>query len=336
MTRQRDLKALIRQRMAATGEPYTLARTRLLAAQVTPVEPESTDPERDAEAGPRTLEVAVLKVLDRTARVRELGADHEITLRTSDLDRLVPGEIATVDLSKEWRHRGVPYASGKVTGRRLDVARLGLVPIALHLEGHEKLHKLLGDDYDLDAETQAYFRRSFAEAVPVYRMDDVAYVHPDDAHDPDDLDAYEEDDVVTAAVALRESGDRPGATWLLMEALATEPRFLDAHAHLGNWALDHFAERALAHYAVGVALGDVAIGADFRGLLPWGIVENRAYLRCLHGYALALWKLGRFDHAAEAMRRLLRINPTDNQGARFCLPEIERRIEYVDVPDDRV
>ncbi len=54
-------------------------------------------------------------------------------------------------------------------------------------------------------------------------------------------------------------------------------------------------------------------------MLPWGIIDNRPYLRCLHGYGLSLWQLGRIEEAAKVFERLLWLNPTDNQGVRFLV-----------------
>ena len=85
----------------------------------------------------------------------------------------------------------------------------------------------------------------------------------------------------------------------------------------GDWHTDP--EQALAHYNMGVLIAHHSLGDDFTGLLEWGSIENRAYLRCVHGRGLCLWRLGDFEGAVETFLHLLWINPTDNQGARFCL-----------------
>ena len=53
------------------------------------------------------------------------------------------------------------------------------------------------------------------------------------------------------------------------------------------------------------------------GLLP------RPFLRCLHGYGLCLWRLNRRDEAAAVFTRMLWLNPTDNQGMRFLVRQLE-------------
>ena len=49
---------------------------------------------------------------------------------------------------------------------------------------------------------------------------------------------------------------------------------------------------------------------------------NRPFLRCLHGYGLCLWRLDRRDEAAAVFRRMLWLNPADNQGARFLAGQL--------------
>lgn len=332
MTKQRDLKTLIRQRMAATGEPYTLARGRVLAQRGAVAEAPAVDvpqlepvlPEAPVGSGPRRVQAAVLKAMTTNARVRILGDEREVTLRSDVAYRLVPGHVLDVELEREWQHRGAAYASGRVLDARLDVRRLGLLPIPLHARGTERRTPLLAKDSHLDAGTKAYFREWFGPEIPVFAMDEVAYVHPEDTRE----DRYDDEDVVSVAVALRSGGDVDGARRMLMDAVATELRFLDAHAHLGNLEFDRDPKTALRHYEVGVAIGDLSVGPEFRGILPWSILENRAYLRCLHGQGLALWKLGRLGDAESVMRRMLRLNPNDNQGARICLSDLRRGQSY--------
>lgn len=45
----------------------------------------------------------------------------------------------------------------------------------------------------------------------------------------------------------------------------------------------------------------------------------RPYMRARHGLALTLWKLGERTSAIAHLQGLLRLNPHDNQGARYSL-----------------
>jgi hypothetical protein len=71
-----------------------------------------------------------------------------------------------------------------------------------------------------------------------------------------------------------------------------------------------------------VRIGQLSLPEGFDGLLPWGRIDNRPFLRCLHGYGLCLWRLGRSDQAAAVFERMLWLNPVDNQGVRGLLPAV--------------
>jgi tetratricopeptide (TPR) repeat protein len=58
------------------------------------------------------------------------------------------------------------------------------------------------------------------------------------------------------------------------------------------------------------------------GVLPWGWIDNRPWLRFLNGYGLCLWRLGNFKEAEHVFDRVLWLNPTDNQGVRFNIEAV--------------
>jgi tetratricopeptide (TPR) repeat protein len=43
----------------------------------------------------------------------------------------------------------------------------------------------------------------------------------------------------------------------------------------------------------------------------------------MHGYGLALWRLGRFKEAELIFERMLWLNPSDNQGVRFKIDDVK-------------
>lgn len=77
-------------------------------------------------------------------------------------------------------------------------------------------------------------------------------------------------------------------------------------------------------------IAELSFPTDFNGVLKWGFIDNRPYLRCLQGYGLSLWRLGNFKEARYIFNRLLWLNPTDNKGIRFIIPEVEAGIEWRD------
>lgn len=64
--------------------------------------------------------------------------------------------------------------------------------------------------------------------------------------------------------------------------------------------------------------------------MPWECIDNRPFLRCLNGYGLCLWRLHRFAEAEPVFDRMLRLNPTDNQGVRFLLAEVQSKKAWQD------
>lgn len=324
MTEKKDLKTIIRERMAKTSESYTTARlhvlreqrrwlprpmTRFIAAHE--AQASSAEPWNDADSTAKAdlsepLEAAVLKVNQLSARVRLLSTGEKITFRASGFWEIVPGQIVTLTPKKRWTNRGFAYASGVVTDARIDVPALGLVPLRLKDKGmmspgeigepehHPPLKKLWSQ---------------ISKPRTAYEMDQVL-----PGSDPDDFDS----DPIIGASERNQIGDGAGAKKALMDLLAQDLRCLDAHAHLGNFILDRNPKQALLHYEVGVRIGEQALGAGFTALLPWGHIDNRPFLRCLHGYGLALWRLRRIKEAEMVFERMLWLNPNDNQGARFC------------------
>jgi tetratricopeptide (TPR) repeat protein len=145
-------------------------------------------------------------------------------------------------------------------------------------------------------------------------------------NDPEDFDS----DPILEANELKDAGDTAGAQDILAKMLEADMRSLDAHAHLGNMVFRTSPRWALSHYEVGVRIGELSLGADFDGVLAWGLIDNRPFLRCMQGYGLCLWRLERWEEAERVFERMLWMNPSDNQGIRGLLPDIRARGAWVD------
>ena len=121
---------------------------------------------------------------------------------------------------------------------------------------------------------------------------------------------------------LADAGDHEGARKLVMEVLCADLRCIDAHAHLGNLEFDRSPGRAMAHYEVGVRIAELSLPPGFDGVIVWGRIYNRPFLRCLQGYGLCLWRLGKPAEAQRVFERILSLNPNDNQGVRSCWDDV--------------
>lgn len=269
----------------------------------------ATEEDLDLEA---PVDLIVLNVKERVARCRIPGTERLLTVRSADVWKVAPGAVVTVRPQKQWSDAGHPYLSGELIRSRIDVGALGLVPLELRHEGiWDPAEEYWGEE---------------GKPLPDYALPIIArgprglfemeQVIP--GEDPDDPD----EDPITRSVDLMNAGARVEAQRILMEMLEADLRCLDAHAHLGNLRFDYHPEEALVHYEMGKAIGELSLGADFDGVLDWGLVDNRPFLRCLQGYGLCLWRLGRFWEAETLFERMLWLNPGDNQGIRFLIEAV--------------
>jgi hypothetical protein len=258
------------------------------------------------------LELIVLSVKQKAARCRLLGSAHTVTLRAGRLWDVVPGEIASVLPRKQWSYARNPYLSGEIESTRLDVQALGLVPLRLEERG---LWDPAKHYWGEKGEPIEHWARPIVAwgSRPEFEMEQV--LPGADADDPFSDPIIESND-------RKDSGDIEGANKILMDLCQADLRCLDAHAHLGNIAFDHWPEIAIRHYEVGFRIGELSFGESFDGLLPWGLIDNRPFLRCVNGFGLCLWRLSRFEEAERIFNRMLWLNPSDNQGVRFLLEDV--------------
>ncbi len=270
------------------------------------------------------VELVALSVKERAARCRLLGSDRIITLRASRLWDVVPGEIVTVNPRKQWRYAGHPYLSGEIESSRLDVAALGFVVLGLEEMGmwDPKEHYWGEEDDAIEEWAKPIIARG---PRPEFEMEQVL-----PGEDPDDPFA----DPITQSNDLKDAGDRLGAEKILMELCQSDLRCLDAHSHLGNIVYDRRPKDAIRHYEVGLRIGEMSLGDDFDGVLLWGHIDNRPFLRCMHGYGLCLWRLERFDEAERVFDRMLWLNPSDNQGVRFVIDDVRAKRAWEECQDE--
>jgi len=156
---------------------------------------------------------------------------------------------------------------------------------------------------------------------PMFEMEQVL-----PGEDPDDPF----NDPIMRSNDLKNAGRPTEAIRMLMELCQADLRCLDAHSHLGNYFFTHLPRDAIRHYEFGLRIGEFSLGDDFIGVLPWGCIDNRPFLRCMHGYGLCLWRFGRFDEAAHIFEKMLWLNPSDNQGVRFLIDEVKAKTTWED------
>jgi len=271
----------------------------------------------------KPVDLIVLAVKERAARCRLPDSGRSITLRAGSLHRVVPGQIATVEPKKHWRHNGHPYLSGKIASTRIDTAALGVTPLELNEFGDwDPANEYWGEEaHPIDDWAKPIIARG---PRPMFEMEQVL-----PGSDPEDHDS----DPIGEANELEHMGDSARAQEILSKTLEADLRCLDAHAHLGTMLFRYSPHSALSHYEVGVRIGELSLGDDFDGVLAWGLIDNRPFLRCMQGYGLCLWRLERWEEAEHVFDRMLWMNPSDNQGIRLLLPDVRAREAWVDEDD---
>ncbi len=277
-------------------------------------------------SGVENIDLVALGVKRTGIRCRILETGEAVTLRPgSGIRSEAEAHILTVRTSKAWTYGKTVYLSGRIVGMRLDIPALGLVPLKLLDESlWDPKEEYWGEKGEPIMDC---FKPIIAAGPrPSFEMEQVLPgMHVDD---PDS-------DPIGRAVDLYEAGDVEGSARVLHECLEQDLRVLDAHAHLGNWAFNAgkrtlVVGRAQKNYEAGVAIGELSLGPAFNGVLRWGQIDNRPFLRCLHGLGLCRWVLGDMQGARAVFERMLWLNPGDNQGARFCLAEVVTGTKFED------
>lgn len=108
------------------------------------------------------------------------------------------------------------------------------------------------------------------------------------------------------------------------------PQCIDALVHMGtmSFATPDMERSSFNCYTGAIHIAEQSLPFDETSQFPWEYLNNRPYLRALHGLACWYWKQGDFDAAAVPARKILRLNPRDNQGARFVLEAVRNKEIY--------
>lgn len=301
----------LRQESKKVSGPKAVGKTKSKTKATAKVEMKA-EGKRDG----KEVELAVLAVGAREMNCRVLEDRLEVGVRTEGMKGIVPGEIVKVVPEKRWVYGGQENLAGKVTVSRIDARALGLEPLKLRSEGK-------WDPREMDWGEEGLSVEEWTKMLPVnargkrarYEMEQVV----------PGADFAEEVDPIMEANELKDAGEVKAARKVLMELCRQDLRCLDAHAHLGNLVFEREPRVAVKHYEVGVRIGELSLGEGFDGVLPWILIDNRPFLRCMHGYGIALWKLKRFKEAEEVFRRMLLLNPLDNQGVRFLIDDVMKK-----------
>ncbi|PZU84885.1 MAG: hypothetical protein DI528_13290 [Shinella sp.] len=129
---------------------------------------------------------------------------------------------------------------------------------------------------------------------------------------------------------------------LARKALSSDLNAIDAYNILGIDA-ETLAERiALFREAVRIGERLFAPVFDDGDMAWWGFLGTRPWMRAQHNLGLALMEAGDREEAMNVFKRLLKLNPNDNQGIRMLLLQLSAesgdygqcKILFADYPED--
>jgi len=115
------------------------------------------------------------------------------------------------------------------------------------------------------------------------------------------------------------AGDADGAIRLLRKALEIDNHSVEAYVGLAK-AYRYKENNKKVRENAELAFAETKrVFTKWPECLIWGQIENRQYLRAVEYMAFAHWIAQEQTSAEELFKLLLRLNPNDNQGARFSL-----------------
>lgn len=115
------------------------------------------------------------------------------------------------------------------------------------------------------------------------------------------------------------SGDTRMAELLLKKAIATNKDFVAGYVGLTAVAKEEKDRKKEKEYANLAFEKTRKVFPVWPDKLPWGVIDNRQYLRAICDQACVYHTEGNFQEAEKLYRLLLKLNPTDNQGVRYLI-----------------
>jgi len=109
--------------------------------------------------------------------------------------------------------------------------------------------------------------------------------------------------------------------YLALDALRLDPNCADAYVYLGTISGED-PQLSFALFGLGMLAGSAAVGGEkFEQSVGrfWREAETRPFMRALEGAARATWEMGEFPLSIDYYLEMLRLNPDDDQGARYSI-----------------
>jgi len=234
--------------------------------------------------------------------IRPVGSTEVVHFvpESKNLPYLVAGELASVTLGRTTTYEGFELTRGKIHDCWLDVPALGLTALPLHDRGDGEF------EFDGVARGEGVGEHPDYPGEPLAAVaGDVAQYHPE------------------------------SAMGMLMVVLRKDLRCTAAHGNYGQLFFSTEPVIAERHFHVAVVIARASLPKGFQGRLPHSLLNNRPFLRALHGLGLCHWRLGHPEKARPLFEYLVALEPDDPLEGRQLIDDIDRERPWpgMTVPD---
>ena len=261
------------------------------------------------------IRLLATKLLSTGFRAKNLETNEVVSVKTSCY-RVAEFDTVMFALSKEWTFNKNQYVSGEILENRFD-------PDSIDIPGHQfrEIEPYDPSEWYSSRELQGFIGECMGRGRRMsYEFEDYTGFG---FYGPNTDPVYESTECDTL--------DERYA--MLMKLFEAYPQCIDAIVHVGYQYLKkafylHHAENC---FRTAILVAQKNLPPDFDGIILWSCLNNRPYLRALHGLLLTQWRQGVFEPAAKTACTILRLNPPDNHGVRFLIDKITSHEPYSEV-----
>lgn len=142
----------------------------------------------------------------------------------------------------------------------------------------------------------------------------------------ENLQDFESHEELDRAIDMEHTGDYLAAENSFQKIIRKNPYHIDAYHHL-SLLQERYSKEFDAYLccreAVRIGLSAVPSGFSWKtSRLSWSHLDNRPFMRAYHNLGLWMKRRGETDEAVTIFTNLLAVNPNDNLGVRYLLPEL--------------
>lgn len=134
------------------------------------------------------------------------------------------------------------------------------------------------------------------------------------------------EDILEEGLEYLDQGLEEKAGRFFFQSIEIDPTYADGYNHLANiaWRKGDW-KQANGLYRKALEFAEPEVKRIPKGGF-WSMLESRPYMRALHGVGLTAWKEGRLEEAVGVFKRMLKLNPSDNQGARYLIGSLYHQL----------